>query len=92
MKKIILETLGYHGKMISGSKSGYIERHPGNLAVFNSNVISSMSGELEKIWYGDIDITLSIEKLKELSSKLNSEIFVLREMDGRFDNENSPRI
>jgi hypothetical protein len=92
MEKIIMETLGYHGKMISGSKSGYSSSKPKNLPVFNSNVIASLSGELVKIWHGDIDITLSIEKLKELSTHLDAEIYVLREMDARFENENNPRI
>ncbi len=87
-----METLGYHGKMISGSKSGYSSSKPKNLPVFNSNVIASLSGELVKIWHGDIDITLSIEKLKELSTHLDAEIYVLREMDARFENENNPRI
>lgn len=91
MEKVI-EILGYHGKMISGSKSGYSSSHPKNLPVFNSNVIASLSGELVKIWYGDIDVTLSIGKLKELSAALETEIYVLREMDARFENENDPKI
>ncbi len=87
-----MEILGYHGAMISGSKSGYMGSKPKNLPVFNCNVIASLSGELEKIWYGDLDVTLSIGKLKELSTSLDAEIYVLREMDARFENENNPKV
>ena len=36
------------GRMISGSKSGYKERHPDNLIVFNANIIIESKG---KIWH-----------------------------------------
>lgn len=83
------EILGFQGKMISGSKSGYYERHPNNLAIFNANVIV-MESKPTKLWYGDLDLTLSLDKLKELSTTLGQEIRVLREMDARFENEENP--
>lgn len=79
--------LGMRGKMISSSKSGYMERFPDNLVIFNANVCS----EGEKIWYGDIDVTLSYEDLSGLAKDLNETIYVLRELDGRFENEEVPR-
>lgn len=97
----VIEKLGYPGAMISASKSGYMERNPKNLAVFNSNLIAvSEEKQLslfskpvaEKIWYGDIDITKSREKLKELSAELGKTLLVLYEMDARFENESRPQI
>ena len=79
--------LGYRGKMISSSKSGYMKRFPENLVIFNSNVCT----EEGKIWYGDMDITLSYKDLTNLSKELGKIVYVLRELDGRFENEETPR-
>ena len=84
----ILEKLGMPGRMVAGSKSGYCSKFPRNLVVFNSNLCTSH----EKIWYGDIDITKDRQKLREVSESLGMEIYVLYEMDGRFENENDPKI
>jgi len=84
----IVKMLGYPGKMISGSKSGYIHLYPKNLTIFNANVIINN----EKIWYGDIDITLSKETLIELALFYNEDLYILYEMDARFENETSPVI
>lgn len=86
MRKKAEEILGMLGMLISMSKSGYRDRNPDNLVVFNSNVCT----ETEKIWFGDLDITRSKAKLQMLAQELNETIFVLYEMDGRFDHENSP--
>ena len=90
MKEKAIEILGMEGKMISGSKSGYYTRHPNNLALFNANLIV-MERVPTKIWYGDLDLTLSIDQLKELASELGVEIRVLREFDARFEYEEKPR-
>ena len=86
--RLISDRLGFPGKMISASKSGYIERHPGNLAIFNSNVCT----EEGKIWWGDIDVTKSKENLSGLAKEMGKTIYVLFEMDGRFENEEAPKI
>lgn len=88
MEEIIVKRLGYYGAMISGSKSGYGRMYPKNLAIFNSNVCL----ESKKIWWGDLDLTLSKDKLIELSKELNDVVYVLYEMDGRFENEEKPLI
>jgi len=88
MDEKIFKHLGGEGAMISASKSGYRKKHPKNLVVFNSNVCIG----LKKVWWGDLDITLSKNKLISLSKELNDVIFVLSEMDGRFDNEDEPKI
>ena len=85
--KIAEKHLGACGRMISSSKSGYMKRFPENLVIFNSNVCTKGG----KIWYGDLDITLGYSSLSELAKELGETIYVLREMDGRFSNEEIPR-
>lgn len=81
---------GMHmGRMISGSKSGYIQRNPNNLVVFNANLCTKEQG---KIWYGDLDITKDEKALSVLAGLLGETVYVLREMDARFDNESSPKF
>jgi hypothetical protein len=88
MEEILIDYLGFPGVMISGSKSGYRDRHPKNLVVFNGNVCVG----LEKVWWGDVDITSTKDTLISLSKVLNNVIFILNEMDGRFENEDEPLI
>jgi hypothetical protein len=86
--KIANNILGYAGRMISGSKSRYRTLFPENIVVFNANICTAD----EKIWFGDIDITLDKQALIELASALSKEIYILREMDGRFENETTPLL
>lgn len=80
--------LGHQGRMIAGSKSYYHYKNPRNVTVFNSNICT----EEGKIWHGDIDMTLDEDKLKELSLKVKTPIYVLYEMDARFENEEKPLL
>lgn len=84
----VTEILGMCGRMIDASKSDYCRRHPTNVVVFNSNVCTKDG----KIWYGDIDVTLDEDKLKTLAEAIGEKVYVLYEMDGRFDNEGSPEL
>lgn len=86
--QIFSEKLGPMGRMISGSKSGYLDKYPNNLAIFNANVCT-LGG---KQWFGDLDLTKSKESLVELARETGEEVFVLREMDARFENEDSPKL
>lgn len=85
---LLVERLGTPGRMISGSKSGYRERHPDNLAIFNANICVEKS----KIWFGDIDLTLSADDLKSIAAETGETLYVLYEMDARFENEENPKI
>ena len=88
MEEIIRKRLGMEGKIISWSKSGYRKANPKNFVIFNSNICTNE----KKIWWGDIDITLSKDELVALAQELKETIYVLYEMDGRFDNEEHPLI
>ena len=79
------ETLGYTGKMLSGSKKS----PEGETIVWNSNVCTKKHG---KIWFGDLNITRDIDKLKELAIRIKDTVYVLREHDARFEYEYDPRF
>jgi hypothetical protein len=86
--EFVLETLGYPGRMIAGSKSYYRQLKPDNVAIFNANLCTSD----KKIWYGDIDVTLDVEKLSLIAQKAGETIYILHEMDCRFDTEYNVNI
>jgi hypothetical protein len=70
----------YPGRMISGSKSA----PEGHVAVFNGNIVTEKAG---KIWYGDLDITLEFDQLKEIADEIGQDLYILKEHDARFENE-----
>lgn len=88
-RELVKKHLGWGGAMISASKGDYLNRYPKHIVVFNSNIVTE---DGEKIWFGDIDITLDEQKLVDLSNELNKSIYVLKEMDGRFENEKTPKL
>lgn len=73
----------YCGRMISGNKTS----PKGCKCVWNANVISPSRG---KIWYGDLNITKEGKHLKSIAEKMDEILYVLRELDCRFDHENDP--
>ena len=78
---------GLHaGRMVGGSKSGYIDKHPDHFVIFNANVVS----KLGKVWWGDLDLTKDGKKLKAIAQEMSDVLYVLRELDGRFDKEGDP--
>ena len=81
--------LGYPGKLLSGSKSRYREKYPTHKVAFNSNLCTKEYG---KIWFGDIDATIDTAKLEKLADELKVSIYVLYEMDGRFEYESDPQF
>ena len=77
----------FDGRMLGGSKMFYREEHPDDLIVFNANVLMPGYG---KIWYGDLNLTEDYLVLREIAQNLNTDLYVLWEMDGRFGEENKP--
>jgi len=96
LRELLIKKIGHEGIMISGSKSGYYNRHPSNLPVFNANLCTVKKTLLKetpvKVWHGDIDVTVSRNSLREIAIEANMDIFVLREMDARFSNEKKPLL
>ena len=78
------------GRMISPSKTRYHERYPDHVVIFNANVFTA--APVVKIWWGDLDLTLEAAELQQLANERQTEIFVLREIDGRFEKEVDPDL
>jgi len=71
-------------RLISWSKSTYRKMNPENIVVFNANIFTEEDG---KVWFGDLDITLDGETLKELSKNMSKKLYVLNEYHGRWGDE-----
>lgn len=69
--------------MISGSKMA----PPGEVCIFNANVIIKSEG---KVWFGDLNLTRDGNALKAIAAEINEPLYVLREMDCRFETANDP--
>lgn len=78
--------LGFEGRCY-GSKSGYRDRHPHHLVIFNANVCTRRDG---KIWWGDLDVTVTFREIRALAEELGVTVYVLRELDARFDTAEAP--
>ncbi len=76
-------------RMICGSKSYFHKSCPTHVAIFNANICTKEHG---KIWHGDIDLTSDEKKLKKVSAEIGVPLYVLYEMDGRFENAKKPLI
>ena len=75
----------YDARMIGGSKWEYTDKYSDDLIVFNANVLMSGYG---KVWYCDLNITQDYIILKSIADSLDTTLYVLWEMDGRFGEEN----
>ena len=93
----VFEEAGFNfGRLISGSKTYYLDKFPDHRVVFNSRIYDMVTYEKEKdgkikdffegqpieIWYGDLDLTRDMEKLKEVAKKIGT--FVITTEHGKF--------
>ena len=77
---------GLHtARMISYSKSIYRQRNPDNEVYFNANIFVLGEG---KVWLGDLDVTKDRETLQKIATEIGKDLYIVRELDGRFENEN----
>lgn len=67
------------GRMLSHSKSVYRSANPGHLVFWNANLFA----DSEKVWWGDIDLTMDRENLKTLAKDNGCTIQIFMESDGR---------
>lgn len=81
---IINEHIGALGRMLSQMK-----REPkGHVCVWNGNIIV---GD-RKVWFGDIDLTKDAKNLQKCADEIGQPLYILREMDARFDKEKNPDL
>jgi hypothetical protein len=89
-KKIIFYEHGFRdGRMISGSKSGYMSRNKENLVIFNARICTLSEGV---IWWGDLDITKDEEELKKVAERIGEPLYVLRESDAWYESEVNEKL
>jgi hypothetical protein len=80
-KRLLLSLIfGMCGQILNGSKSD-------SNIVYNANIIIGK----KKHWFGDFRKQWE-HKLFEVSKLIGEDVYLLREMDARFDNENNPKI
>jgi len=73
---------GPEGRLLSNSKSAYSNSYPDNKVYFNGNIFDEAKN---KIWFGDIDVTLEMDLLKKLANDLNEKIYITMEHPYRWD-------
>lgn len=86
----VYRILGKQGRLIDLSKSDYTISHKDGRPIFNANVVVGMA----KVWFGDLDLAVKQDRdrLQELADSAGDTVYVLYEMDGRFEHEDSPLI
>lgn len=76
------------GRMVSNSKSRYRKQYPYNKVLFNANIfVQNINNELEKIWWGDIDLSLEGDILKKIAIETNQTFYIYDESSGRWEIE-----
>ena len=78
--RIVDTALGFPGVLLAESKRD-------RSIIYNANVIVGT----KKVWFGDFRLVES-DKLKYLAIELKSNVYLLEEMDARFETESQPRI
>ena len=85
MVGIIEKRLGDVGNVLSSNRTRYRKTHPNNLIIFNSNIII----DNQKLWTGDIDITISNDDLIDISRIMNKDVYILFGADKRLKNDDT---
>lgn len=80
IERIFSVAFGYPGIMLDGSKSD-------KNTIYNANLL--VGGK--KYWYGDFRL-FNKWKLDEIATILNEKVYLLREMDARFETELNPNL
>lgn len=73
------------GRMINSTKTS----PKGEICVFNANLVTKGK---DKFWFGDLNLTRDVEQLKLAAKERGEDVYVLREIDARFQNEAKPRF
>lgn len=87
IKELFNEHFILYGRIL-GSKSRYRDAHPNNFTIFNANICIKQG----KVWFGDVDLTLEKDILLKISKEVGQTLYVLYEMDARFNHEEEPLL
>ena len=88
LRRRVEQALGHPGALIAWSWSRYRRDHPTHLAVKNSGVLLSDTGD--EIWWGDLDVTLHAERLREAARLVNQPLVLVYEGGRRADVARDP--
>ena len=77
----------YDARILAGEKWAYSSEHEDDLIIYNANVLME---DIGKVWYGDLNLTEDYVILKSIAESLDTTLYVLWEMDGRFGEEKKP--
>jgi len=77
-----VNVLGYQGRLLSQSKSGYSASYRNNLVFFNANIFDARA---QKVWYGDVDLTADAKTLQSIADNLGEPFYVTRESPWRWN-------
>ncbi len=74
----------YTGRMLSGSKSMYLNGHPTHTVFFNACVFVKVGRpwrrpEYRQVWWGDIDIDVDGTALQRIANRWKTVLYVTRE-------------
>lgn len=69
----------YNARMISYSKTRYLENNRFNLVIFNSKICIKNNNSYEVVLYGDVDISLEGDIFKQISNELNLVLYFFNE-------------
>ena len=86
---IVWAALGPMGRMLSGSKSSYSDRHPKNVVFFNGNIYDK---DGKKLWYGDVNLTKDKARLEQIAHMLDEPIYVTREQPFRWEEQTTESL
>lgn len=73
--------LGRSGRVLRWEKSLYVTNGPRNVVFFNANVFDQ---DGNKIWFGDIDLTVDGHKLNQLATELGKSVYLTVELPWRY--------
>lgn len=80
IRRLLSIAFGFPGIILNSSKSD-------NNIIYNSNILVGN----KKYWFGDFRLN-NKTKLDDISQLLEEPIYLLREMDARFETEDNPNI
>lgn len=100
LARLAREHLGHQGKMVGASKGAYSRKHPDHKVVYNANVVVQSKlrfqrfrkPRVEKVWYGDLDLTLESVKVQNFANTLGRTVYVLYESAAQFKTEHEPDL
>jgi hypothetical protein len=83
--KDAFKRIGFNlGRLVAYNKAAYAARNPDHLIIFNASIFTLQSG---KVWFGDLNINIDLNKLQRVADELKEELFILNEVDARFNGE-----